>query len=196
MQRNSKSPQQNIPCGPSMAWDEMGVEPKIGVGPPNHPFVHRVFHYFHHPFWGFSPYCWKHPNMFPWNLLKKFDTSTPRLPWLWAVMETAQGRRFWDRSTKPMTSKRKTQIGMICRPPDGWNTDKFQKCLQNVLRKLSKDGQKSSENFIFCYKFDRERGHKATPKPAKQDTKTTKKDAVQARNSFKSILFCLRIFSM
>ena len=19
--------------------------------PPNHPFVHRVFHYFHHPFW-------------------------------------------------------------------------------------------------------------------------------------------------
>ena len=24
--------------------------PKIGV-PPNHPFVHRVFHYFHHPFW-------------------------------------------------------------------------------------------------------------------------------------------------
>ena len=25
-------------------------------GPPNHPFVHRVFHYFHHPFWGFYPY--------------------------------------------------------------------------------------------------------------------------------------------
>ena len=25
--------------------------PKIGV-PPNHPFVHRVFYYFHHPFWG------------------------------------------------------------------------------------------------------------------------------------------------
>ena len=34
--------------------------PKIMV-PPNHPFVHRVFHYFHHPFWGFSPYFWKHP---------------------------------------------------------------------------------------------------------------------------------------
>ena len=28
--------------------------PKIGV-PPNHPFVHRVFHYFHHPFWGSNP---------------------------------------------------------------------------------------------------------------------------------------------
>ena len=22
------------------------------VFPPNHPFVHRVFNYFHHPFWG------------------------------------------------------------------------------------------------------------------------------------------------
>ena len=43
----------------------MGVEPKIGVGnyPPNHPFVHRVWnHYFHHPFWGFDHYFWKHPN--------------------------------------------------------------------------------------------------------------------------------------
>ena len=27
--------------------------PKIvGWNPPNHPFVHRDFHYFHHPFWG------------------------------------------------------------------------------------------------------------------------------------------------
>ena len=29
----------------------MDVNPKIVV-PPNNPFVHRVFHYFHHPFWG------------------------------------------------------------------------------------------------------------------------------------------------
>ncbi len=38
------------------------VFPKIMVPPkpPNHPFVHRVFHYFHHPFWVF-PYVWKHP---------------------------------------------------------------------------------------------------------------------------------------
>ena len=34
----------------------LGVEPKIrGFYPPNHPFVHRVFHYFHHPFWGPTP---------------------------------------------------------------------------------------------------------------------------------------------
>ena len=24
---------------------------KYGLLPPNHQFVHRVFHYFHHPFW-------------------------------------------------------------------------------------------------------------------------------------------------
>ncbi len=33
-----------------------GCQPKNRVVyPPNHPFVHRVFHYFHHPFWGFPP---------------------------------------------------------------------------------------------------------------------------------------------
>ncbi len=31
----------------------LGVSSKNnGFLPPNHPFVHRVFHYFHHPFWG------------------------------------------------------------------------------------------------------------------------------------------------
>ena len=28
----------------------MGVSKNMGK-PPNHPFVHRVFHYFNHPFW-------------------------------------------------------------------------------------------------------------------------------------------------
>ena len=37
--------------------------PKIGGKPPNHPLKNRVLnHYFHHPFWGFSPYFWKHPH--------------------------------------------------------------------------------------------------------------------------------------
>ena len=43
----------------------MGVEPKIGVKTPNHPFVHRVFHDFHHPFWGFSPYFWVDTQLKP-----------------------------------------------------------------------------------------------------------------------------------
>ena len=29
-----------------------GCFQKYGFFPPNHPFVHRVFHYFHRPFWG------------------------------------------------------------------------------------------------------------------------------------------------
>ena len=32
----------------------VGVSKNMGK-PPNHPFVHRVFHYFHHPFWGKTP---------------------------------------------------------------------------------------------------------------------------------------------
>ena len=32
----------------------------------------RVFHYFHHPFWGFSPYFWKHPGEFPYVFLREF----------------------------------------------------------------------------------------------------------------------------
>ena len=33
----------------------MGVNPKIMGNPPNHPFVHRVFHEINHPFWGVLP---------------------------------------------------------------------------------------------------------------------------------------------
>ena len=44
----------------SFSSGEILVFPKIMEKPPNHPFVHRVFHY-NHPFWGFSPYFWKHP---------------------------------------------------------------------------------------------------------------------------------------
>ena len=36
------------------------VFPKMGVL-PNRPLKNRVVHYFHHPFWGFCPYFWKHP---------------------------------------------------------------------------------------------------------------------------------------
>ena len=37
----------------------VGVSKNRGCFPPNHPFVHRVFHYFHHPFCGVkSPYFW------------------------------------------------------------------------------------------------------------------------------------------
>ena len=35
--------------------------PKIGGFYPQIIHVYRVFHYFHHPFWGANPYFWKHP---------------------------------------------------------------------------------------------------------------------------------------
>ena len=39
----------------------MGVNPKIGGGPPKSSILYnRVFLYFHHPFWGYQ-YSWKHP---------------------------------------------------------------------------------------------------------------------------------------
>ena len=48
--------------------------PKIVV-PPNHPFVHRVFHYFHHPCWGKETTIWwsltyleDHPQKSRWCL--------------------------------------------------------------------------------------------------------------------------------
>ncbi len=47
--------------GGSYGWHSKNM----GVLPPNHPFVHRVWnHYFHYPFWGvFHPYFWKHPGL-------------------------------------------------------------------------------------------------------------------------------------
>ncbi len=43
------------------------VFPKIMVH-PNHPFVHRVFPYFHHPFWEYQ-YFWGNTHIHP-SLLK------------------------------------------------------------------------------------------------------------------------------
>ena len=54
---------------------DMGVSKNRGFYPQIMNF-NRVFHYFHHPFWGFSSYFWKHPHVclafffcFPLNLL-------------------------------------------------------------------------------------------------------------------------------
>ena len=38
-----------------------GCQPKNRGFSPQIIHFNRVFHYFHHPFWGFSPYFWKHP---------------------------------------------------------------------------------------------------------------------------------------
>ena len=50
-----------------------GCQPKNrGILPPNHRPFNRVFHYFHHPFWGFSPYFWvdTHIYIYIWPIIK------------------------------------------------------------------------------------------------------------------------------
>ena len=50
-------------------FESKGVTVDVGVsknrGTPKSSHFNRVFHYFHHPFWGFSPYFWKHPCRTP-----------------------------------------------------------------------------------------------------------------------------------
>ena len=41
---------------------EMGVSKDSGFSPQIIHIFHRVFHYFHHPFWGY-PYFWKNTQM-------------------------------------------------------------------------------------------------------------------------------------
>ena len=53
----------NLPGGVEFVGNPYGIPwvfPNIGVGPPNHPFVHRVFHY-KPSILGAHPYFWKHP---------------------------------------------------------------------------------------------------------------------------------------
>ena len=57
------------------------VFPKIGVGPPNHPFVHRVFHYFHHPFGGFPHYFWRATHITTYVLV----SNKSKTLWRWKL---------------------------------------------------------------------------------------------------------------
>jgi len=45
--------------------------------PPKSSHFNRVFHYFHHPFWGKTHYFWKHPYI-PWATLGGFSKFFPR----------------------------------------------------------------------------------------------------------------------
>ena len=49
---------------PNFPFGGIWMFPKIMV-PPNHPLKNRVFHYFHHPFWGETPlFLVQHPYVF------------------------------------------------------------------------------------------------------------------------------------
>ena len=63
-------------CSPTylqvLGWSSMWMFPKIVGFPPNQEIIHfdRVFHYFHHPFWGLKTpiFGWKHPLKLPLKL--------------------------------------------------------------------------------------------------------------------------------
>ena len=71
--------------------DHLGVSKNRGKTPQ---IIHynRSFHYFHHPFWGFSPHFWKHPvvskkmrvdTLFRWIwrlFIRWIQRSTPSIP--------------------------------------------------------------------------------------------------------------------
>ena len=67
---------------------DIGCFPKIvGKLPPNHPFYPRVFHYFHHPFWGFSPYLLGNTHILNWWVAGRVQLGLPLCgsslgPWL------------------------------------------------------------------------------------------------------------------
>ena len=94
------------------------------VFPPNHPFVHRVFHDFHHPFWGKHPYCWKHPffRLDPEKSPKKrwFFLRNGYLGW-WSP-----GSSGWVQANLPLffvgflTKKNKAPTGSIGSPSNFW----------------------------------------------------------------------------
>ncbi len=67
-------------------WRYVGVNPNMGVGPPNHPFVHRLWNPHKPSILGVkSPYFWNHPcikGLFPLpGTLKTKSKST----WKWMV---------------------------------------------------------------------------------------------------------------
>ena len=70
------------------------VFPKIGVFPRNHPIFHKVFHYFHHPFWG------KHP---PFS-----ETSISQI-WVWCKLNCERSWLFQS-----------PQADLVVEQWDGW----------------------------------------------------------------------------
>ena len=65
--------------------------PKIVGETPQIIHFNSVFHYFHHPFWGFSPYFWKHPYMHPG---KKSTVQIPASEWWPPRLDRGKGQ--WD----------------------------------------------------------------------------------------------------
>ena len=84
-------PHPNTPPNKKTHVFYMGVSENSGFSPQIIHF-NRVFYYFHPPFWGVSPYFWKHP------LMMHLFFSANR-PWPQEMLKTIQEARRWGRST-------------------------------------------------------------------------------------------------
>ena len=77
----------------------MGVSKNSGFFPKS-SILNRVFHYFHHPFWGFSPIFWISTQM------KPFETFRGLNKLLHISLQTASRDRQADYG-KPLTKDKK-----------------------------------------------------------------------------------------
>ena len=104
-------------------------------------FVHRVFHDFHHPFWGFSPYFWKHPYEYTihlYNLLGIFMHQEKDFPYIFPV--TSNSSQFQGRDgivpPPPDETLGQTLVPLATRfvgPPKNWGFVVF---FWSVLRSI------------------------------------------------------------
>ena len=89
---------------PNFPFGGIWMFPKIMV-PPNHPLKNRVFHSFHHPFWGVLPlFLVQHPYVFVAGKYISMENRIPipemlhdsRPPQQWRVLELETAMLPWE----------------------------------------------------------------------------------------------------
>ena len=83
----------------SQKQTELHVSKNSGFSPQVIHFK-RVFHYFHHPFWGFSPYFWKH-LIERWKITSREESESHRLVVFVLVLRT---RKKWPKASRGVKS--------------------------------------------------------------------------------------------
>ena len=111
---------------------------KWWVFPPNHPFVHRVFHYFHHPFWGSPSFGNTHiPTPFVngivfteffWTNQCKFRTTSSFVSRNWKCTNPLQCWRVGTSFEATSWSERETSIWPLLHT---WRAQVFYRTRQN-----------------------------------------------------------------
>ena len=115
-------------------WEGMGcipgdwVFPKIMVFPPKSSISNRIFHYFHHLFWGKHPYFWKHPDETVNGSMDK-ETHLGKHFWMWSfstrwldgrngTWDGTDGNGRWNRQWKWIRTNLENISGCFFFPGD------------------------------------------------------------------------------